>query len=78
MTEMVSISFEGAITLPIEELDALLGDAVQAVQNAIGRTGAYVVSAYTDHVDDGDDISLDELADREEAAADRRWPNPED
>ena len=77
---LVTISFEGSIALPVEELDAVLGDAAQAVQDAIGRTGAVVISATADHVDDdGDrDLSLDELAEREQADADRYWPNPED
>lgn len=81
MTVFATISFEGSITLPLEELDAALGDAAQAVQNAIGHTGALVVSAETDHTDDddgaNDDLSLDELAEREQAEADRYWPDDE-
>lgn len=73
MRDMVTITFEGSITLPVEELDAVLGDAVQAVQSAIGHTGIAVVSADTSHVDDGDDLSFDALAERELAEERERW-----
>lgn len=51
MTEYVSIDFTAALVVSLEDLDAVEGDAVEAIQREIGHTGVVVMSATADHIE---------------------------